>query len=257
MPETSPPPGRQHEDALIEHLGDIVAELRELGTALPSVNDPELHKRLEQLVALAPRMEEAHGTAPRQDIAEALMGLRDATRALHVPARDPELGATPTLRRVREGKGLIIAAIDDALAAAAVLGWQPIHPPALHEQPVMLSRETQEAEIEVLTLRLDKVEASLSTLDKARTEPTNFVQQVGLLNVYVPSMRVEVDLARLHLTIGEQTVDLGALARAVEAMGELTQGFTATVRGWMNDVSDSVKLGARAIRDAVSRRVSG
>ncbi len=58
------------------------------------------------------------------------------------------------------------------------------------------------------------------------------MQQVGLVNFYVGKMRVEVDLARLHLTIGEDNFDLGALSRAGEAMAELTEEFVETVRVW-------------------------
>ena len=257
MPEIPPRAGRAEEDALMEHLGDIVAELRELQNALPQLNDPALHGRVEHLVAMAPGLEEAHGQAPAQDIAEALTGLRDAVRALRVPARDPDLGATPTLRRLREAKGLIISSIDDALAAAAVLGFQPAHPPPPHEQALELRRDIHATEVEILTARLAKVEQTLDLLDTARREPASFVQQNGLLNAYVPTMRVEVNLARLHLTIGEDTIDLGALARAVEAMGNLTGGCVATMRAWASDVSEAVTRGAKAVRDSVRRLVAG
>ncbi len=257
MPETPTRSGRAEEDALMQCLGDILDELRELETALPQINDQGLHSRVEHIVALAPGLEEAHGKAPGQDIAEALTGMRDAVRALHVPARDPDLGATPTLRRLREAKGLIVSSIEDALAAAAVLGFQPAHPPPPQEQSLELRRDIHATEVEILTARLDKVEQTLDLLDTARKEPASFVQQAGLLNVYVPTMRVEVNLARLHLTIGEDTIDLGALARAVEAMGNLTGGFVATMRAWAADVSDSVARGANAIRDSVRRLVAG
>ncbi len=257
MPPTPPPAGRAEEDALMVCLGDILDELRELETALPQINDQGLHSRVEHLVALVPGLKEAHGKAPGQDIAEALTGLRDAVRALHVPARDLELGATLTLRRLREAKGLINASIDDALTAAAVLGFQPAHPPPPHEQSLELRRDIHATEVEILTARLAKVEQTLDLLDTARKEPASFVQQTGLLNVYVPTMRVEVNLARLHLTIGEDTIDLGALARAVEAMGNLTGGFVATMRAWAADVADSVARGANAVRDSVRRLVAG
>jgi predicted lipid-binding transport protein (Tim44 family) len=70
-------------------------------------------------------------------------------------------------------------------------------------------------------------------------------------------MRVEVDLARLHLTVGEETIDFGALARAVEVMTELTGDFVATVRAWIGRVSDAVARIAEEVRTRVRRLVAG
>ena len=68
-------------------------------------------------------------------------------------------------------------------------------------------------------------------------------------------MRMEVDLARLHLTVGDQTVDLGALAQAVEAMADLTRGFVATMYTLVQKVSQAATRGATAIRDSVRELV--
>ena len=245
------------ETALDEALADLMAELGELHGALRSINDPKLHDRVAALVALAPRIEAAYGTSPGPGFADTLLGLRAATVALPVPARDPELGATPTLQLVRQAKGLIIAAAEDALKAAAALGWEAPIETIPRDPALEVSREERATEIEILTGRLDKVARGLDALDVAALEKTDFPQQQSLLQAYVPPMRVEVDLARLHLTIGERTVDLGALARAIEAMGELTGGFTATVTAWAKRVSESVSKGSAAIRQSVTELVTG
>ena len=65
-------------------------------------------------------------------------------------------------------------------------------------------------------------------------------------------MRVEVDLAQMHLTIGDATINLGAFARAVEAMDDLTHGFTVIVTALVRQVSDSLSKGAAAIRESVT-----
>jgi formylglycine-generating enzyme required for sulfatase activity len=83
------------------------------------------------------------------------------------------------------------------------------------------------------------------------------VQQVGLVNFYVGKMRVEVDLARLHLTIGEDNFDLGALSRAGEAMAELTEEFVATVRAWTSRLSATVVRVAREVPTRVRRVTVG
>ena len=254
---TDIPPGRLLEAALDEALADLMAELSELHGALPAINDPKLHDRVAALVALAPRIDAAYGTSPGPGFADTLLGLRAATVALPVPARDPDLGATPTLQLVRQAKGLIIAAAEDALKAAAALGWEAPGETIPRDPALEVSREERATEIEILTGRLDKVALGLDALDAAALEPTDFPQQQSLLRAYVPPMRVEVDLARLHLTIGERTVDLGALAHAIEAMGELTSGFTATVTAWAKRVSESVSKGSAAIRQSVTEPVTG
>ncbi len=88
--------------------------------------------------------------------------------------------------------------------------------------------------VRAMLKRLDLVTQRLDALEAARDERPQdgqplFVQQVGLVNFYVGKMRVEVDLARLHLTIGEDTFDLGALSRAGEAMAELTEEFVENI----------------------------
>lgn len=251
------PPGRRQENDLREHVADLVAELAELRAVLPSINQPDLHLRIERLVAVGPDLARAHGNTPSPDIADVLSGLLAATRALNVPARDPELGATPTLRRVREAKGLIVAAADDALKVAAALGWHPAREPFPHELAVPVARAEHAAKLRAVEARLDAVVQRLDTLDAAKNEPTNFVQQAGLLNLYIGAMRVEVDLVRLQLTVGEHTIDLGALARATEAMGELTRDFVATVRAWASQVSQTVARGAEAVRISVRRLAMG
>ena len=236
------------EEVWIAAFEELLAEFDALEDALSAVNDLALRDRVEQLLAHKPLIAAAHQHAPGRDVADALLGLRSAAQALPVPARDPELGATQTLRRLREAKGLIIAAIEDVLKAAAGLGRQPLR----MDPPREISRGERAAEIHILTVRLEQVVGNLDALDAARLDQPGFAQQSALLDAYIPPMRVEVDLARLHLTIGDASVDLGAFARAIEAMGELTRGFTATVTAWVRRVSDSLTKGASAIRTSVT-----
>ena len=236
-------------DAVLrQHIADLVAELAELAAELRNINDPDMHRRVQALARIGPELARAHGAAPGPDIADALTGLLAAARALDVPMRDPDLGPTPTLRQVRSAKGLIVAAADDALKAAAVLGWHPAQEPFTREFAVAVARAQHRAELEKLEERLNLVESQLGDLDPARIPPTNFVQQNGLLNLYVPAMRVEIDLVRMHLIVGEETVDLSVLMRAALAMGRMTRNFVATVKAWATRVSDAVTRGAEAVR---------
>ncbi|HVC63161.1 MAG TPA: formylglycine-generating enzyme family protein [Acetobacteraceae bacterium] len=251
------PPGRQQENELKEHVADLVAELGELRTMLRSINEPDLHGRLERLVAVGPHLAAAHGGTPGPDIADALSGLLTAARVLAVPARDPEFGEIPALEQVRKARRLIIGAADDALKSAEALGWHPTRDPFPHELAVPVARAEHATKLRAVEQRLDGVVQRLDALEEAKHQPTSFVQQTGLLNLYVGAMRVEVDLARLQLTVGEHTIDLGALARATEAMGELTGNFVATVQAWASRVSEAVARGAEAVRISVRRLATG
>ena len=51
----------------------------------------------------------ARRSPPYTDV---LSDVLSPARALNVPLPDPDLGPTPTLRRLREAKGLIVAAAD-------------------------------------------------------------------------------------------------------------------------------------------------
>lgn len=251
------PPGRRLMDELREHIADLVAELAELQDALPSVNEPDLHERVLRLTVIGPHLAHAHGSAPGPDIADVLTVLLDGARRLNVPARDRDLGATPTLTSLRKAKGLIIAAADDALKAAAALGWHPAQEPFPREQGLAISRQTYANQLHSMEERLGDVARKLDTLERIKerleAEQTTFVQQNGLLNLYIGAMRVEVDLARLQLTVGDTTVDLNVLARTTQAMGGLTRDFIATVRGWAARVAPEVTQGAEAVRGSVRR----
>src|SRR4051794_33409730 len=110
-----PPPPHNPMAALIDRLEGLGDELGGPAEALPQVNDTDLQQRVRALVESGKRLVAVHGEQPRPDVADALAGLLAATRGLHVPSRDPELGATPSLRLLRAPLGLIVMATSDAI----------------------------------------------------------------------------------------------------------------------------------------------
>jgi Leucine-rich repeat (LRR) protein len=251
------PPGRIQEQELRDRLADIADEIAEVRSALPQVNDAALRPRVEALVRAGSLLSAAYGEQPGPDIAEALVGLASAARALRVPARDPDLGVTPTLRRLREAKGLIATSVEDALEAAQALGLRPRQVPMARELAIDVPRAGNEVLTQALLNAVNRLGQQVEALEQAKTEPTQFTQQMGMLNVYLPAMRVEIDLARLQLTVGEETIDFGALGRAVGAMVDLTRDFLATVRAWVDRLSEPVVTGARAVEAGVRFVASG
>jgi hypothetical protein len=161
------------------------------------------------------------------------------------------------LERLRTAKGLIVAALQDALDAARELGFYPRQASLRQELPIEVSRIGYQALFQGITRRLDEVVRRLDELANVETEPTGFPQQTGLLNFYIGAMRVEADLTRLHLTVGQETIDFGALARSIEVISELTRDFVATVRAWIGRVSAPVTRIAEEVHDRVRRVVAG
>jgi formylglycine-generating enzyme required for sulfatase activity len=254
MTEPPIPPGWQRRQDLIDRLADIQFEVDGIRRMLPSVNDPDLRLRIEDLLAVASELVTAHGTNPGPDVAEALAGLQSATSILHVPPSDPEFGVTSTQRILRSAHRRLGAATDDALAAAKSAEHVPLDIPVQRENTGNLPRAAMLA-------RLDEVLARLDVIEAARAEPTTVVQQTGLLNFYVPKMRVQVDLARITLTIGDKIFDFGALTRTAEAMADLTADYVETIRVWARvfagRLSPTVVETAKTIGASVRRAVAG
>jgi hypothetical protein len=260
MTRSAVPPGYRREQALREQLDELHAEVERLRSILPSVNDPILHEHSQALAEAAAGVVHAYRNSTHSGaaLADDLASLMAAARAIRVPPQDPDLGRTQTLEQLRTAKGLIVSALQDALDTARELGLYPRRPSVRQELPMMeVSRIDNQALFEGITRRLDEVVERLDALASAEAEPTGFPQQTGLLNFYFGAMRVEADLTRLHLTVGEKAVDLGALAHSVEVIAELTGDFVATIRAWIGRVSNTVARIAGEVEERVRRLVTG
>jgi hypothetical protein len=251
------PPGHLREQALVERLDEIRSLIDELRDELPNVNNADLQPLVLSVVETGSNVLDFHGLEPRPTIADDLTAILAAVRELSVPRRDAELGVTPTLERVRKSKGLIIAGLVDALDAAEAIGLRPHQQPFPQEAVGEVARTDVQGVLGGIARRLAQVEASLNQLDDAKQAPTEFDQQAKLLDIFIGAMRIEIDIARLQLTVGERAVNFSALSRAVETMVRLTVDFLATVNAWKGRVSDSVSRGAEELRVRVRRAVAG
>jgi formylglycine-generating enzyme len=249
MSDSPPYPGAAYRQTLIDRLTDIQVEIKEIHRELPLVNDEIQRPRVEALLKAAAAVVAQHGKLPGAGIADHLLQLQSASRALRVPAEDPDLGVTQTLRTLRFAQGRMRSAIDDALDA--------VHAMHLSERPIPPQLEsTANLPLPALLKRLEIVEQKVDGVAAQRAQ-TNVVQQRGLLNVYIDTMRLELLLAKLHLRIGSGTFDLGALLRAAEAMTELTADFLATIRSWSSRLSAAVTLASEGMGGAVRSAASG
>jgi hypothetical protein len=116
------PLGRQNEDLLVAAIQDVQRLVVELKEALPNVNNRVLRPQAIALFATAEAVVVNHSPEPKPAIADDLSGLMSGLLAFRIPSRDSELGRTPTLTLLRQIKGLMLAAVNDALEAAARIG---------------------------------------------------------------------------------------------------------------------------------------
>lgn len=253
------PPGAVLVQALAAQLDELRAVVAELEAELPQVNEPVLRAQVQVFASAAARIVAAHqsGSAAASELADDLAGLASAARGLRLPAQDAELGRTPTLQVLRKHKGLIVAALTDAQDAARALGLTAREMELARESVAEIPRAPNQALLKGIARRLDEVVDRLDALDREADAPTDFAQQRGLLAFYVGAMRVEVDLARLHLALDGRSVDLMALLRAAGAMSDLTRDFMATVRAWIQRVAAPVTQLAEEVRGRVRRVVGG
>jgi Leucine-rich repeat (LRR) protein len=254
------PPGRRRALAVETTLNDLDAELTRLREALPLTNDPALRPELDQLTSFARTADSvlrARGGAIDQGVVDAVADLLGTLRLVRLPARDPDLGFTTGLSAVRGAQGQIVLTLTNALAAAAALGLRPSQPEAADALAAELPRSLFDGKLAEITAQLDAVADRLEALDAARQAADATSPEAGLVEFYLGTMRVEVNLARLSLTLGEQTIDFAALARATGAMAELTGDFLATLRGWAARVSAAIRQAAERVGTPVRLMVTG
>jgi len=255
------PPGRQRSLVVEGILSDLEAELAQLREALPLTNDEALRPALDQLGTFASTADSVlrnRGEAIDQRLIDALAVLLGTLRLVRLPARDAELGFTRGLREVRGSQGQIVLTLTNTLAAAAEeLGLRPSQPEAAGTVATELPRSLFDDTLSEIAAQLDAITDKLETLDAVRQAANPALPEAGLVEFYLGTMRVEMNLARLSLTLGDKTIDFAALARATGAMAGLTWDFLATLRGWANRVSAAVRQAAEGLSAPVRLMVTG
>ena len=213
--------------------------------------DPMLIERMTVIAESAKAIATIHGSQPGAEIANLLADLHSGLRTFEVPEEDPELGETYALRELASAHGRLYLLVDRAIAAATALGLAAARPELPAEISADVPRAGNEALLRDIAAGLDDIVEQLDRLDQAGAEPTDFRQQQGLIEFYLGRMRVQVDLVRTQLTVGERTVDFAALQRASATMKDLTGDFVATIRDWAERVAGRV----RDLVTALPRRV--
>jgi hypothetical protein len=250
------PPGAQRLTRLAECISDVDAAVDQLREELPSVNEPGLRRRVLALVEASGTILSVYRTQLGPDVADRVNDLLRGVQELAVPARDSDLGPTPTLVRIEQATGLVAIRLIKTLEATAALGWRPKQPQLPEGLTASVQRQELGSLLDRIAARLDALGESLDRLVLTNDSVNGFPQQRGLLNFYVGSVRVEINLARMQLMIGETSVDVAALWRASETIVELTGDLISTLRAWGRRVSVPVLEAAQAVGQRVRMIVS-
>jgi formylglycine-generating enzyme required for sulfatase activity len=226
--------------------------------ALRPVNDQALNDAYREVLDSAARIVEEHARRPGEHIADDIANLRSLFARQNIPREDPDLGKLPGLTALRSARGALLADFDSILREARSLGLVPTDPSSDLPAQIEIERAGREGQLAALEQRLQRVEHLLETkiAPEGRQDEGRSLQQIRLVNFYVDAMKIELLLAMLE-TKAKEAVDLTSLWRAIEAIGELTADFAATVQGLREKVSDTLKRATQALRPSVRRVVGG
>jgi formylglycine-generating enzyme required for sulfatase activity len=258
MTGTSNVPLDPRQADLVKELTAVRNSLSDFRQALRPVNDEALNDVFREVLDSAERIVEEHAQRPGEHIADDIANLRSLFARRNIPREDPDLGKLASLTALRSARGALLADFDSILNEARSLGLVPIDPRSNLPATIEIERAGREGQLAALEQRLQKVEHLLETkiAPEGRRDAGRSLQQIGLVNFYVEAMKIELMLAMLE-TKARDLVDLAGLWRSIEAMGELTADFVATVQGLREKVTNALKRGTQALRPSVRRVVGG
>lgn len=245
------PPGAALIQQLKEGVADVDAAVTKLWSVLPQLNEGVLRGRVEAFVHASERVMEQYGSDPGPDIVDKLVELLDGIRALDVPARDELLGPIPALEQLEIATGLIAIRLIKALDMAEANRWVSRRSPLPKRDTANIPKQDLDRKLAGIEGRLNAVVAAINELTVGKEDVPSFPQQAGLVSFFAEAVQTEVDLARMHLRVGQSVTDFSALADIGETIAELTGDFLATIRAWAGLVSRSVLRAAETVRKTI------
>ena len=258
MTSTASVPLDPRQANLVKELAAVRKSLSDFRQALRPVNDEVLNDVFREVLDSAERIVEEHAQQPGEYVADDIANLRSLFARRNIPREDPDLGKLLSLTALRSARGALLADFDSILNEARSLGLVPSDPRSNLPANIEIERAGREGQLAALEQRLHKVEHLLETkiAPEGRRDEGRSLQQIGLINFYVEAMKIELMLAMLE-TKARDLVDLAGLWRSIEAMGELTADFVATVQGLREKVTNTLKRATQALWPSVRRVVGG
>src|SRR4051794_24012071 len=101
------PPGAERLRRLRELILEVNEAVADLAHLLPQINDPDLRPRIVAFAEGARATLNAERDLPGPEAVDRLNELLNGVRELRLPARDPDLGGTPTLKALEQTTGVI------------------------------------------------------------------------------------------------------------------------------------------------------
>jgi formylglycine-generating enzyme required for sulfatase activity len=256
-----PPPPPSARNDLIAALGELRYQVNDIRKSLRDVNDEDFRPKIEQAIDVTGRLLSVYLPEPNHDVLQALRSVYFAAQNIRVPVKDAILEErTETLDKLRAGLGRLRYALDEAWKSAniAYAGgdnslWERGNNRIVPAEQI----EDFKAKVDAVLERLDALQAAVNKVGRERNTAPRFVQQGQLVTFYTETMTVEIDVARLHLTVNETCLDVGALVDTIEQMRDTTEDFRVTVQGWVDDVTNEVLTGVETLNDGVRRLVTG
>jgi formylglycine-generating enzyme required for sulfatase activity len=256
----APPPPSARGD-LIAALGELRYQANDIRKSLREVNDEDFRPKIEHALDVTEKLLSVYLPEPNDLVLPTLGSVYFATQNIRIPVEDSVLEErTETLEKLRAGLGRLRYALDEAWKAANTV-W-PGRDEAIWQRGnnrLVLAAQIEDfaAKVDTVLARLDELQAAVEKIGRERNTAPRFVQQGQLVTFYTETITVEIDVARLHLTVNDSSLDIGALVETIEQIRENTEDFRVTVQGWVDNVTNEVLTGAETLNDGVRRLVSG
>jgi formylglycine-generating enzyme required for sulfatase activity len=240
---------------LIVSLHELGREAGDIRDFLRGVNDVAYGGKVDHALRVTTKLLAVHLPEPNDRVVHALQVLYRAVRNLRPPPVDEELEErTETRKKLWRAVGGLRMALDDTweVAKRAYPGGEPI--------PVQRKNITSRASKAQVTAFLAELDAFQAVVDEVAGEEktaSTFAQQGELVTFYVRDMTFEIDVARLHLTVNNTSLDFGALVNTIEEVRDVTDRFRSTVTEWVGRVADGLVNGTETLAASVRRLVAG
>jgi formylglycine-generating enzyme required for sulfatase activity len=254
MSAAGTPPARPTRDALVAALEELCQAVGEFEDDIRGINDEEYGPRICHALLVTGNLLEVHLPEPNYRVVLDLDILWRGLDALSPPPEDDKLEArTVTRRTIRRAVAGLWAAVRDVRTTArrAYPGVQRI---TGERRP---RTEIDRERIAAVLAGLDAFEHAVSALRTETDTAPDFIQQGEIVTYYVRGMTLQVNLARMHLTVNDVSLDIPALLDTIENVRDVSARFRATVIDWTGRVTDALQQRTEDVTTVLARLMTG
>ncbi|MCE2922119.1 MAG: formylglycine-generating enzyme family protein [Roseomonas sp.] len=256
--------------ALRERLAEVQRCTDSFGAVLPQTNQPGPSAFFPSVLERIRLILENEREGATGNLAAALVEVRKDIRRHPLPDLDPDLDErTQALFLLRGERGNLIEALENALDACNVLAM-PLR--ASPEGDLELPREAvQDSLLRALDERLRRLDTAVKTMEEAAAKADAnsaaaginvSVSQIGLINLSTRELKLDIAATRFETKIATDlgappTIDLGALARALEAIRDTARELRELVQSLNAWVAPAVVAAGRMVAAGAERAWRG